>query len=55
MIPDAIRQITALLRERHRIRSGEADDFTIRDMTEMTKTLSATTTLDEQPAAGVWP
>lgn len=44
-IPDALRQITAVLRERHRIRSGEPDDFSIRDMTEMTRTLSATTTL----------
>jgi len=45
VIPDAIRQTTAVLRERHRIRSGEPDDFSIRDMTEMTRTLSATTTL----------
>jgi ABC-type antimicrobial peptide transport system permease subunit len=37
--------MTAVLRERHRIRSGEPDDFNIRDMTEMTKTLSSTTTL----------
>ena len=44
-IPAAIQQITSTLRERHRIRSGEADDFNIRDMTEMTKTLSSTTLL----------
>jgi ABC-type antimicrobial peptide transport system permease subunit len=44
-IRDAIRQTTALLRERHRIRRGDPDDFNIRDMTEMTKTLSSTTTL----------
>ena len=44
-IPAAIDQITALLRERHRIRPGEPDDFTIRDMTEMTNTLSSTTAL----------
>lgn len=30
----AIRQITELLRERHRIRPGMPDDFNIRDMTE---------------------
>ncbi len=41
----AIRQITELLRQRHRIRPGEADDFSIRDMTEMSKTLSSTATL----------
>jgi ABC-type antimicrobial peptide transport system permease subunit len=44
-IPAAIKQMTALLRERHRIRNGDADDFNIRDMTEMLKTLTATTGL----------
>jgi len=44
-IPSAIQQITSLLRERHRIRPGEPDDFRIRDMTEMTKALTSTTTL----------
>lgn len=44
-IPAAIRQITALLRERHHIRPGQPDDFNIRDMTEMTNTLTSTTTL----------
>ncbi len=44
-IPSAIRQITDVLRERHRIRPGEPEDFTIRDMTEMTRTLTSTTSL----------
>jgi len=44
-IPRAIQQITEVLRERHRIQPGEPDDFTIRDMAEMTKTLTSTTTL----------
>ena len=44
-IAAAIDQITAVLRERHRIAAGEPEDFTIRDMTEMTDTLSSTTTL----------
>jgi ABC-type antimicrobial peptide transport system permease subunit len=44
-IPAAIEQITALLRERHRIRPGEPEDFNIRDMTEITRTLSSTTNL----------
>ena len=44
-IPAAIKQITQLLRERHRIGPGEADDFNIRDMTEMTKALSSTGTM----------
>jgi ABC-type antimicrobial peptide transport system permease subunit len=44
-IPPAIAEITAVLRERHRIGPGEPDDFSVRDMTEMTDTLSSTTTL----------
>src|SRR5262249_31415026 len=44
-IPQAIRQITGLLHERHHIRPGQADDFNIRDMTEMTKALSSTSRL----------
>ncbi|MBI1189782.1 MAG: FtsX-like permease family protein [Tepidisphaera sp.] len=42
-IQPAIRQITQLLRERHRLREGEPDDFSIRDMTEMAKALSGST------------
>ncbi len=44
-IPAAIQQMTTLLRERHHIRPGESDDFTIRDMTEMTKAMTSTTSL----------
>jgi ABC-type antimicrobial peptide transport system permease subunit len=44
-IPAAIHQITTVLRERHHIRPGQPDDFSIRDMTEMSNTLSSTTTL----------
>jgi ABC-type antimicrobial peptide transport system permease subunit len=44
-IPLAMRQISTLLRERHRIRPGETDDFNIRDMTEMMKTLASTAAL----------
>ncbi len=44
-ISNAIQQITQLLRERHRIRPGEPEDFSIRDMTEMTKALSSTATM----------
>ena len=42
-IEEAIDQITALLRERHHLRNGEADDFDIRSMTEMTDMMSSTT------------
>jgi ABC-type antimicrobial peptide transport system permease subunit len=44
-VPAVIKQITQLLRERHRIGPGEADDFNIRDFTEMTKALSSTSTM----------
>ncbi len=40
-IPTAMNEITALLHERHHIRSDEPDDFTIRDMTEILKTLGS--------------
>jgi ABC-type antimicrobial peptide transport system permease subunit len=40
-IKQAIDQITDLLRDRHHIRSGQLDDFNIRDMTEMTNVMSA--------------
>ena len=44
-IPEAIAQLTAVLRERHRIKPTAPEDFQIRDMTEMTKALSSTTEL----------
>jgi ABC-type antimicrobial peptide transport system permease subunit len=42
-IPQAIDQITQLLRERHRIRPGQPDDFGIRNMTEISKKLGSAT------------
>jgi ABC-type antimicrobial peptide transport system permease subunit len=39
--------VTTLLRDRHRIRPGEDDDFSVRDMTEMMRTLSASSELIE--------
>jgi len=42
-IPLAIRQITALLRQRHHIASGQPDDFRIRDLTEISQTFTAAT------------
>lgn len=44
-IPQAISEINGLLRERHHIHAGQADDFNIRDMTEMTKALASTSEL----------
>jgi ABC-type antimicrobial peptide transport system permease subunit len=44
-IQASIDEITRLLRERHHLHIGEDSDFQIRDMTELSKTLSSTTTL----------
>ena len=44
-IPLAMKQITELLHERHHIREGQDDDFQIRDMTELSNTLTASTDL----------
>jgi ABC-type antimicrobial peptide transport system permease subunit len=41
-VPLAIRQVTMLLRERHRLKAGEPDDFRIRDLTEISNTLAST-------------
>jgi ABC-type antimicrobial peptide transport system permease subunit len=41
----AIQQIGILLRDRHRLRVTDPDDFNIRDMTEITRTMSSTTAL----------
>jgi ABC-type antimicrobial peptide transport system permease subunit len=41
----AQRQIAQVLHERHRTRDGQADDFNIRDMTEMTRAMASTTDL----------
>jgi ABC-type antimicrobial peptide transport system permease subunit len=44
-IPQAISQITDLLRQRHHINDPKNDDFNIRNFTEMTNALSATTVM----------
>jgi len=41
----AVEQITEVLRERHRIRPGEPDDFRVRDMTELGTALSTSSSL----------
>ena len=41
-VPLAIRQVTAVLRDRHRIRPGAPDDFKIRDLAEISQTFAAT-------------
>ena len=45
VIPYTIQQINLLLRQRHRIQNGQEDDFSVRDMAEMMKTLASTTEL----------
>jgi ABC-type antimicrobial peptide transport system permease subunit len=44
-IQEAIEQIQLVLRERHHIRAGQPDDFSVRDMTEMSKAMGSTATL----------
>jgi ABC-type antimicrobial peptide transport system permease subunit len=44
-IKPAMRQITEVLHERHHIRAGQSDDFSVRDMTEMARALGSTTEL----------
>jgi ABC-type antimicrobial peptide transport system permease subunit len=44
-IPAAIEQIQTVLRERHHLRPEESDDFNIRNLAEMNKAMSSTTTL----------
>jgi ABC-type antimicrobial peptide transport system permease subunit len=43
LIPEAIQQIGMVLRENHHLRPGAPDDFTVRDMTEITQAMSSTT------------
>jgi ABC-type antimicrobial peptide transport system permease subunit len=52
-IRPAIREITQILHERHRIRAGEPNDFNIRDMTEMMKAMTSTTGLMTNLLLGV--
>ncbi len=44
-IPAAMEEMRQVLRRQHSLRDGAADDFEIRDMAEMTQTLSSTTRL----------
>jgi ABC-type antimicrobial peptide transport system permease subunit len=44
-IPQAIEEISALLRQRHRIGEGERDDFLVNDMAEVSKALASTSQL----------
>lgn len=44
-VDSASDEIIRLLRERHRIKPGEPDDFNIRNMAEMTRAMTSTSTL----------
>lgn len=52
-ISPAVNQITEVLRSSHRIQPGEPDDFTVRDMTEMTGALTSTSRLMTNLLLGV--
>jgi ABC-type antimicrobial peptide transport system permease subunit len=45
LIAPAMRQIQELLRERHHRRAGQPEDFTLRDMTEISRTRQSTSRL----------
>jgi ABC-type antimicrobial peptide transport system permease subunit len=45
LIAPAMRQIQELLRERHHRRAGQPEDFTLRDMTEISRTRASTSRL----------
>src|SRR5690606_14378504 len=40
-VPTAMSQIASILRERHRIRPGQDDDFNLRDMSEMIRVMGS--------------
>jgi ABC-type antimicrobial peptide transport system permease subunit len=44
-IPRSVSQITGLLRERHRIHPGQENDFSVLDMSEITRTLASVSRL----------
>jgi ABC-type antimicrobial peptide transport system permease subunit len=44
-VPSAVKEMAAVLRKQHNLRQGKEDDFEVRDMAEMTNTLSSTATL----------
>jgi macrolide transport system ATP-binding/permease protein len=46
-VPAAVERVTALLRDRHHVRPGQDDDFSVRDMTEMMRTMTASSRLIE--------
>jgi ABC-type antimicrobial peptide transport system permease subunit len=41
-IPDAMAEVSGLLRERHHLRAGEPNDFVVRDTTEMVRAMART-------------
>jgi ABC-type antimicrobial peptide transport system permease subunit len=45
LVAPAIQDISALLRQRHRLRDSDPDDFYVRDMTELTRTMASTSEL----------
>ena len=52
-IPAAMDQITKILRDRHRIRPGEPEDFNLRNMAEMSEALTSTSRLMTRLLLGV--
>ncbi len=44
-VPDVIMDVEALLRQRHRVRTPDEDDFTVMDLTEITETVTSVSRL----------
>ena len=45
LVPSAVQDVTTLLRQRHRLGDSDPEDFFVRDMTEITKTMASTAEL----------
>lgn len=52
-IPQAIKEITVLLRQRHHLQPGQPDDFNIRNLTEISHALGATSKMMTNLLTGV--
>ena len=45
LVSSSIQDVSSLLRQRHRLRDSDPDDFYVRDMTELTRTMASTSEL----------
>jgi len=45
LVTSTVQDVSTLLRQRHRLRDSDSDDFYVRDMTELTRTMASTSEL----------